>query len=308
MSEKINVLHIEDDDNSAHLILTYLRLSDRNNFNIIRKKTIKDTLEYLDTNCKDIYLCEIDVILLDLVLPDSKGIGTFKMIKNKCDFIPIIIISAHEETTYECVKLGAQDYIFKLEASTHLLERSIIYSIGRKKLENKYRYLVEVTGAIIFEIDYVSGKFAYVNDVMCKQLEWSKDELLNMGPVDVLTESSMLNFVKRQESMSRREYIDDVFEYEGIRKDGSTFWMLTTSEFIQDKNKNVINENVVGIDITSQKLAEEALKKKETEVFMALESKIHEWKEEIIVRNNKKEKQLKLIDSEILSLNVGEVS
>ncbi|MCK5611084.1 PAS domain S-box protein [Candidatus Pacearchaeota archaeon] len=426
----INLLYIEDNEMIVDIVRQYLQRSERTKFNIIHKETLRGGLEYLDSKCKDPDSYKIDAILLDLVLPNSSGVNTFKEVKKKCDFVPIIIISGHEEMAYECMKLGAQDYLIKPELSIDLLERSIRYSIERNKLkmqveekenrfkllseanfegvvisrkgvildvnkqfadmiqrsedeligkkidtlvspddidivlnnlarnyeepyehmaqrkdgslfpveihgrtisdglrltavrdmsrykeaefalkqsEKKYRNLVEVTGAGIFTIDYTTGKFTYVNNVLCKQLGWSQEELLNIGPADVLVKSSMDIFIERQEAMARGEYIDNVIEYEARRKDGSTFWGLVTSEYIQDKNKNVISGNAISIDITSLKLAEEALKRKETEVFMTLENKIHEWKEEIVTRNNKKEEQLKLINSEILSLNTGEV-
>jgi hypothetical protein len=77
---------------------------------------------------------------------------------------------------------------------------------------------------------------------------------------------------------------------------------LTTAKYIEDEDKNVIRVNVLIIDITYQKIAEEELKRKEEEVYIELESKIHEWKEELITKNTKQEEQLKLIDGEILSI------
>jgi hypothetical protein len=123
-----------------------------------------------------------------------------------------------------------------------------------------------------------------------------------MGPADILTESSMINFLNRLEAIKRGEYIDNVFEYEAYKKDGSIFWGVTTAKYIEDKNKNVIRANVVIIDITSQKLVEEDLKKKEERIYNNLEYKIHKWREEITTRSIKKDEQLKLIDGEILSM------
>lgn len=430
MSERINLLYIEDDDATADIMLRYLQISKNTNFNVTHKKTLKSALDYLDINCKDACSCDIDVILLDLILPNSVGVNTFKKIKKAGDFIPIVIISGHEDMVYDCVKLGAQDYLIKPEISVDLLERSIRYSIERAKIENefknvirtsslgyhmyklkddklifcgynpasdkilgvdnsqflnkeimeafpnlppeipkmyrraiqkgepwinqvveyeddninhsfyrinayktaenhltvtfeditkqvtigealkrseaKYRNIVEVTKAGICKLDYTTEKFVYVNDVLCRNFGWSREELLTMGPADVLTKSSVLNYIKRLEAIRGGEYIDNVFEYEAYKKDGSIFWGLTTAEYIEDENKNVIGANIVIIDITHQKIAEEELKKKEERIYSDLEYKIHKWREEITTRSVKKDEQLKLIDGEILSMTNGD--
>jgi PAS domain S-box-containing protein len=306
VDNSINILYIEDDEASAKVIERLLERSVYTKFNIIHKGNIKDALEY----CEHIDPHLIDVVLLDLVLPNSCGIDTFLTISKKCNSIPIIIISGYEDLAYQCVRMGAQDYLIKSELSGSILKRSIKYAIERTKTEKvlrqsekKYRNIVEIAGAGIFSVDYTTGKFTYVNNVLCKQLGWSQEELLNMGPADVLVKSSMDIFIERQEAMARGIYIDNVIEYEARRKDGSTFWGLVTSEYIQDENKNVISGNAISIDITSLKLAEEALKKRENKVYIELEGRIREWKEEIIIRNVNNEQHLALIDSEILSMN-----
>ena len=125
----INLLHIEDNEMIVDVIEKCLQRSEHTKFNIIHKGTLRDGLEYLDSKCKDPDSCELDVILLDLILSNSSGVNTFKEVKNKCDFLPIIIISGHADMVYECMRLGAQDYLLKPEISVDLLERSIKYSI-----------------------------------------------------------------------------------------------------------------------------------------------------------------------------------
>ncbi len=425
--EKINVLYIEDDETLPEFIEQCLSSCAYVDFNLIVKETLGDGIKYLEDSCPDIDSCGVDVILLDLVLPNSEGVDTFRTLKEHCNFLPVVVISAYEDLAHECMRLGAQDYLVKPDINPSVLTRSLKHSIARTKLENefknvirtsslgyhmykleddkvifcgfnpaaneilgvdnrqfigkeimeafpdlspeipiayrraiedgtpwtnqvveygnddiknayfrvnayrtaknhltvtfediteqvtigealkrseaKYRDLVEVTGAGIFEVNYITGKFVYVNNVLCKQLGWNKEELLNMGLVDILVKSSMDAFIETQEAMARGEYIDSAIEYEARRKDGSIFWGLVTSEFIEDKNKNVVSGNAISIDITSQKLAEKALKEKEEEAYTMLESKIREWKEELVTRNVKKEKHLKLIDKEILSMN-----
>jgi diguanylate cyclase (GGDEF)-like protein len=81
----------------------------------------------------------IDVIVLDLNLPDSKGIATFFEVQRRAAAVPIIVLSAveDEEVAVQAVKGGAQDYLFKSDIKNNVLFRSIRYAIERKKMEQE---------------------------------------------------------------------------------------------------------------------------------------------------------------------------
>jgi PAS domain S-box-containing protein len=78
---------------------------------------------------------EIDVVLLDLTLPDSEGIDTFLRIKGVVPEIPIVVLTGREDErlALTAVKGGAQDYLFKTEMRPALLIRSLRYAVERKE-------------------------------------------------------------------------------------------------------------------------------------------------------------------------------
>ncbi len=80
---------------------------------------------------------EYDVVLLDLNLPDTKGLDTFQRMIDLASHLPIVILTGFddEETSVKAVQLGAQDYILKDEVNRHSLLRTIRYAIERKKAE-----------------------------------------------------------------------------------------------------------------------------------------------------------------------------
>jgi len=82
-----------------------------------------------------------DVILLDLGLPDSWGIDTFKNIHQEAMKTPIIVLSGLDdrEVALQAVRLGAQDYLVKGEFDANLLSRSILYAIERHELRNSLK-------------------------------------------------------------------------------------------------------------------------------------------------------------------------
>ena len=286
--EKINLLYIEDDEDNADIIFAYLEESKHTKFNITHKCTLKEGLEYLEKECRIEEDCEVDIILLDLLLPNSHGVDTYKKVFEKCDFLPIVIISGYEEMACECIKLGAQDYLVKPDINSGFIGRSLKYAIERSKLEKskketdtKFRKLVLAAKAGIYEIDFITNKFVYVNDVICDQLGYTKKEIMQMGPYDILTKESVKGWFSRWESLQRGDYIENSFEYEAIRKDGSSAWAVITADYIEDENENIIGAHVFAIDITDRKLAEKAAKEKEVFIFNELENRIQQWRTEI---------------------------
>ena len=102
-----------------------------------------------------------DVILLDLFLTDSFGIETFRTMNTLYSNVPIIVMSGLADTdiALETLKEGAQDYLVKGEYSTEMMEKSIQYSIERKRnvdeitlSEQKYRSLFQTSPLPVFII------------------------------------------------------------------------------------------------------------------------------------------------------------
>jgi PAS domain S-box-containing protein len=309
--EIVKLLFIEDDEKITRNTTKVLKLGNHIQFDVINKKTLKDGMEFLQKECNDIGSCSVDVILLDVTLPNSYGVSTYKSIYKVCNFLPVVIISDHEDIACECVKKGAQDFLLK-PVNEGVLSRSLKYAVERRKIqknleesERQYRNLVEATNAGIYEIDFVQNRFTYVNDVMCRLTGWSKKELMAMGPSDMLTEKSIKDWIIRWEALQRGEYIEKTFEYEAKIKDGSTIWTLVTAEFKEDENGVVFGARVVAIDITERKMA----KIKEQKIFNELENRIRQWKEELTRDNLLLKDKIQSVSMGISSItNIAEVS
>mgnify|MGYP003384631033 CR=1 FL=1 len=83
----------------------------------------------------------IDVVLLDLSLPDSRGIDTFFRVRSEADGMPIVVMSAldDEAVALEAMHGGAQDYLIKGEASNDTLVRCLRYAFERGRVEQQLR-------------------------------------------------------------------------------------------------------------------------------------------------------------------------
>ncbi len=76
---------------------------------------------------------KFDVILLDLRLPDSEGISTFRAVHSNFPEIPIVIFTAlfNHEIALQSLKEGAQEYLFKGEFDGQDLSTAIMHSMAR---------------------------------------------------------------------------------------------------------------------------------------------------------------------------------
>ncbi len=128
----IRVLLIEDNLADMALIREMLKESRNTIFKLHNVGHLDEGLKYLEEN-------EVDVLLLDLNLPDSHGLDTFQKANEKASNVPIVILSAFddEDSAVKAVKGDAQDYLIKGKVDSSLLARSIFYAIERKSIEEE---------------------------------------------------------------------------------------------------------------------------------------------------------------------------
>lgn len=130
----IKILHIED--NPADVALVQEILAEAKEFpcTVHHVGLLSLGLEKLTANA-------IDIILLDINLPDSSGKSTFQAVKERARDTPVIIMTGldDEQAAINAVREGAQDYLVKSQVDANLLVRSIRYAIEREKLSSQLR-------------------------------------------------------------------------------------------------------------------------------------------------------------------------
>ncbi len=89
----------------------------------------------------------IDIVLLDLSLPDSDGIDTFFRVHAAAESIPIVVISAedNENVAMQALKGGAQDYLIKGKAPGEAIVRCLYYAMERSQIEAELRHSEKMT-------------------------------------------------------------------------------------------------------------------------------------------------------------------
>ncbi len=98
------------------------------------------TAERLDDATRTLAAGHFDVVLLDLSLPDSRGIGTFTKLKAAAPARTALIVLSglgDEQVAIEAVRAGAQDYLVKTHAGAGALVRAIRYAVARGRLQDQ---------------------------------------------------------------------------------------------------------------------------------------------------------------------------
>jgi PAS domain S-box-containing protein len=96
-----------------------------------------DCVTRLSAAMQKLAVQSVDAVLLDLSLPDSKGIETFIRLHAKFPQVPVVVLTgtSDEELATKAVREGAQDYFVKGSVSGVILSRGLKYAIERKRIQ-----------------------------------------------------------------------------------------------------------------------------------------------------------------------------
>jgi DNA-binding response OmpR family regulator len=95
----------------------------------------------------------IDVVLLDLHLPDTTGTSGLATMLRARPELPVVVLTGldDESVGLHAVEEGAQDYLVKGQVDRRLLDRSLRYAVERKRSERALARLAVVMGALCDE-------------------------------------------------------------------------------------------------------------------------------------------------------------
>ncbi|MGE0710537.1 MAG: sigma 54-interacting transcriptional regulator [Planctomycetota bacterium] len=122
------MLLVEDDEDWAFVILEQLESDplDQEELPVRRARTLREALALLEG---------VQVVLLDLSLPDSQGLDTFHAVRAAAPDLPIVVHSGldGEELACQAVREGAQDYLVKGSTDGATLRRALRYAVARSR-------------------------------------------------------------------------------------------------------------------------------------------------------------------------------
>ncbi len=129
--EGINVLVVEDSRTDMLFTIGMLRRSN-STLTIHQSRTLADGLGI----CKQM---SIDLVLLDLTLPDSAGVETVTRFREVMPEVPLVVLTglSQEEVGAACLAAGADTFISKSGITAHRMERTIFVTLSRRGLMSR---------------------------------------------------------------------------------------------------------------------------------------------------------------------------
>ena len=134
IGQAVEVLLVED--NPADVLLIREALGDTTlaKFNITHIERLSEIRDRLRSG-------SYDVVLIDLELPDSHGLDTYRQVRTCAGGLPIIVLTGSDDEAMgiSALREGAQEYLVKGQLSERSLARALRYAIEKKNIEERLR-------------------------------------------------------------------------------------------------------------------------------------------------------------------------
>ena len=146
-----SVLLVEDSAADAYLLRKFLATV--KHIELTQVECLNEAIDCLQKN-------NFDAVLLDLSLPDSRGLNTVKRIHGARPKVAILVLTGldDEEVAIAALREGAQDYLIKGDIQRTWLVRAINYAIERQQNLDKLQHL----NAELTRSNQELEQFAYV--------------------------------------------------------------------------------------------------------------------------------------------------
>jgi serine phosphatase RsbU (regulator of sigma subunit) len=125
---RLHILLVEDSPTYGRLVGGFLRHGFDDGFDLEQVHWLSDALARLERG-------GIDMVLLDLTLPDSAGLDTFRRLHASAGDVPTVVLTGtgDESLAVQAVRQGAQDYLLKDHLGGDNLARSVRFAVERTR-------------------------------------------------------------------------------------------------------------------------------------------------------------------------------
>jgi len=269
----LNILIVVDSEDDAFFLSELIDSNQQDSTSLYHKSTLLEAKIALNED-------KFDVVLIDLTLPDSFGIFNYlKLFQDNPDTPFIVLTGINDEIIgINAVKNGAQDFLVKGNFDGLLLNRSIQYSIERKKTEvtlrrseSRYKELFFHSIDAIYMTN-IDGDFITINPSGLKLFEIEKERLDQYSAHDLYFDHS-----QRQTLISEIQKTSSIKDFEvklKKQKSGEVIdCLLSTVKIFDEVQNDYLYQGIIR-DITAKKVAEQTLKQSLSDLDNANESLI----------------------------------
>lgn len=248
------VLLVEDDSLYRQTLKDLISIG-RELFDIEEAESIAEGLDRLSRG-------GIDLVLLDLSLPDSHGMLTLARIRNKVPNIPIIVLTAcdDDEIALETLQKGAQDYLVKDQIDRHLLVRSMRYAMERKRTEERLHEQVELLNAArdAIVVQNLEGRILFWNRAAERIYGWTEEDVLGVHIRDLVGEENLRKWRGAWDNIRRSviKHGEWMGELENPTKDGRSIIVECRCSLMRDEEGSPKSVLLINTDISEKKKLE----------------------------------------------------
>ena len=246
---KINILLIEDNPGDANLIKIYLKDSG-----------VKHELHHAESLYEGVEIVEqnpIDIVLLDLKLPDSSGFRTLMNFKNRCQKTPVIVLTGldDEDLGNQAIKAGAQDYLIKGKfLNGNVLGRSLRYSLQRHKTQLRFEDTAKrlsISEKRFIEAQEMAHFGNWEIDIVTNEMTWADEVYRIFGFLPQSINPTLSDYLEYVH-IDDRDTVNEAFE-EAI-KDGQLRKIEYRIIVEGTKIKHLANQFQISTDEYTQKI------------------------------------------------------
>ena len=251
------VLLIEDDPADAKLIQDALAAEVDSPFRVEWVTLLSAGLERLSKE-------GVDVVMLDLTLPDARGIEAFDQVFQAAPDVLILVLSGltDEELARQAVQRGAYDYFSKSHVDAHWLPRALRYVIARKMAldalavsEARFRAISDVSPLGILVTDR-QGSCLYTNAAYHRISGLSFEQTLGMNWKGAIhSDDRERVFAEWQDAAQNQKPFQTEFRF--LREDQSVVWTRVNAAAMRQDRK--LHGYVQTVEDVTERKAEEAL-------------------------------------------------
>jgi signal transduction histidine kinase len=136
MSETLHVLLVEDNAGDARLLREKFSKEKVGSFKLTHLLLMSDAVVHLAKG-------GVDVVLLDLGLPDGHGLDTVRRVHAVAPGVPVIVLTGLDDEALAAAAMaeGAQDYLIKGQIENRALPRALRHAIERYRMQRETEQL-----------------------------------------------------------------------------------------------------------------------------------------------------------------------
>jgi diguanylate cyclase (GGDEF)-like protein/PAS domain S-box-containing protein len=181
------LLVVEDNPGDARLIREMFNEQDAHRTEFTHVECMCDAEKHLADN-------QVDIILLDLGLPDAQGLEAVRRARKAAPRTPLVVLTGldDESLASQALQDGAQDYLVKGQIESRSLLRSLRYAVERKAMEEalfveqeRAQVTLNSIGDAVACTD-ISGNISFLNFVAEKMSGWTLAEAIGHSMPEIL--------------------------------------------------------------------------------------------------------------------------